>query len=990
MATALEMDLGGTAWTFHCTSPVASFNVQLPSSIPAVVPGCVHLDLQNAGLIKDVKWRDNETTLYWVAECDWEYRREFDVDAGLLACDKVILSCKGLDTLATVLVNGRPVISADNMFRTWTADVKHLLNPEEGGSSKNNRIQVTFRSTVPFMAEKQKEKALIASNANREEYRGAGWIRKEPASYGWDWGCAAPTFGIWRPIKLHGFKTAWLESIHITHPEITEVAVRMDPDTGTTTYSPPASVPICIEVELGSLCEKALDDTKLAVQIERLMRDGSGVKVLADEFELDAVLPKSLRANTSQQSTESYGAVDDVSSLAGEGNKGASEEASASGPYKGEALEQMTPKHVKKSNGRLEVDLEKPELWWPNGTGLGQTLYRVTVSLVSKATSEILSRCQKRVGLRTLKLVREKDEWGESFGFEINGVKIFAKGANWIPADIYLPRLTPEKYRALLQSAADVGMNMIRAWGGGLYEHPEFYDACDELGILVWQEFVYACSTYPVHDRAWLANCEEEAIEAVRALRHHACLALWCGNNELEQGYVGDTWTATTMPWDQYKHLFDVLLKDVVEKHDGRTSYWPSSPHTPLGGDKGRQDANDPRSGDAHCWDVWHGGKPFEVQRSWRHRFVSEFGFQSFPEPRTVAEYTLPEDHNVSSYVMDFRQRSVGRGNRAIFENLLEWFQMPRDFAECLWMSQLTQALCIQFAAEHLRRQQPQTEGVLYWQLNDEWPAPTWSSLDYRGRWKALHYFARRFFSRVLITGLEDVAKGTVEVHLSNHELIPVSGEVTWRLTDAAGTELKSGSETVTDAPSQANACVTTLDFSAALAKYGPRDLLVWLEWRDRREQARELWRHVADVGESYASRNLVLFARPKHLKLLKDPKITVKVESAASDGSLLLTLNSEHPALWVRLEIDDTKLPPLVTDRDDRPKLPGTPDRGAKIEAAATEEREKDEDIVLFEDNFFHLDGREPVTTLYRGRLTREVVTRALKATAVNMTWDP
>lgn len=284
-------------------------------------------------------------------------------------------------------------------------------------------------------------------------------------SFGWDWGCAAPTSGIWRPIKLQGVKTAWLESIHITHPEPAEVAtVQVDPDTGTVTDSLPSWYPIRIDVELGSLCEKALLDTKLVVQIERLLQSGGSVEVSTDKFETSFALFRF--PSKSRQRAGSRGAVDDVSSLAGRGNEGAdndvrslagqgaSDEASACGPNEREASEELTPKRFTISQGRLEVEIDKPELWWPNGTGLSRTLYRVTVSLVSKATSEILSRCQKRVGLRTVKLVREEDAWGESFGFEVNGVKIFAKGANWIPADIYLPRLTPKKYRALLQVRA--------------------------------------------------------------------------------------------------------------------------------------------------------------------------------------------------------------------------------------------------------------------------------------------------------------------------------------------------------------------------------------------------------------------------------------------------------------------------------------------------------------------------------------------------------
>ncbi len=534
--------------------------------------------------------------------------------------------------------------------------------------------------------------------------------------------------------------------------------------------------------------------------------------------------------------------------------------------------------------GEGELTVDRAELWWPNGLGR-QPLYELEVRLVDENSGATLDRRVKRIGLRTLRLQRQADQWGESFQFAVNGVPFFAKGANWIPADGILARMTPSRYRRLVADAAAVNMNMLRVWGGGIYEDAAFYDACDELGICVWQDFMFACSAYPTFDAGFMATVEAEARDQVGRLRHHPCLALWCGNNELEQGWVGDRgWENGQMPWDEYGRLFDRLLPDVVRELNPETDYWPSSPHSPCGD---RADHRNPACGDAHLWGVWHGRKPFEWYRDCEHRFNSEFGFQSFPEPRTVREYTAPEDRNITSWIMEHHQRS-GIGNSTIMHYMLDWFRLPVGFEHTLWLSQILQGMAIKYACEHWRRSRPRGMGTLYWQLNDTWPVASWSSIDYYGRWKALHYMARHFFAPLLLSGLEDAEKGTVELHATNDGPEARSGTILWRATSAAGRELAGGDINAV-AAGQADTPVATLDLRELLAEPGCRDLLLWLEWRE---------------GGAAVARNLTLFARPKHLQLSMQPEIRVRAE-ALSENVFRISLAADRPALWVWLELD-------------------------------------------------------------------------------------
>jgi beta-mannosidase len=554
--------------------------------------------------------------------------------------------------------------------------------------------------------------------------------------------------------------------------------------------------------------------------------------------------------------------------------------------------------------GTGEIVVNDPELWWPNGMG-EQPLYELVTELVDE-TGCVLDSTTKRIGLRTCELVREADEFGESFKFRVNGRDVFMKGGNWIPCDVFPSRVSDATYRDLLESCARSHMNMIRVWGGGIYEDDRFYDLCDELGLLVWQDFMFACSTYPSFDDAFMENVRQEAVDNVRRIRHHPCLALWCGNNELEQGLVQwdiEDWTDQAMPPKDYLALFDELLPEVVAKEDPATPYWPSSGHTP--GD-GRHNCWDDTAGDAHSWSVWFGGQPIEAQRDWKFRFMSEFGFQSYPELTTVEAFTAPEDRNMINWIMDYHQRS-GSGNQVILKYALDWFKEADGFENSLIVSQMIQALCVQYAGEHARRIQGRMDGLLYWQINDLWPGATWSSIDVYGRWKALHYFAKRFFAPVLVSLLEDHDAGTVEVHVSNHRPESFRGAVNWIITDAAGSILQQES-TVAEVPSQANKCITTLSCQEHreaggtarlpleicnhknIPMAGDRDLLVWALLEEDGEEI---------------SRNLGWFAKPKYWKL-RQPEIQADVTTI--NGKPVIKLKSSRAAPWTRLSLRDAE----------------------------------------------------------------------------------
>jgi len=533
----------------------------------------------------------------------------------------------------------------------------------------------------------------------------------------------------------------------------------------------------------------------------------------------------------------------------------------------------------------VSFEVPEPRLWWPNNMG-PQNLYRVVFTVENDAG--LLDKVEKNIGLRTLKLITRPDQWGESFHFEVNSVPFFAKGANWIPADTFVTRITPEFYEKLLRDAAKAGMNMIRVWGGGIYESDIFYDLCDRLGLCVWQDFPFACSAYPAYDEEFMLNVEKEAEDNIKRIRHHACLALLCGNNEIEQieNCITESIDEGGMTWDEYENLFDKLLPGVIKKHAPYISYWPSSPHTPGN----RRDYNNPDRGDAHLWGVWHERKPFEWYRQCLHRFVSEFGFQSFPSPGTVEEYTRPEDRNITSYIMEYHQRSH-IGNDAIIQYMLSWFRLPSSFNMQLYLSQIQQGEAMRYAVEHWRRSIPRVMGALYWQLNDCWPGPSWSSIDYKGNWKALHYHAVKFFAPVLVSGVEDRKTGIVEIYLNNDFLQDVSGTVNWKLFNIDGDILANGEFTVTVKGNSVRK-VNVLDLKRWLSEVGERNVMLYIKYTG---------------NDGVESDNTVIFVPPKHLEL-KKPVFNVKIERE-NDNKFCISLSSRVPALWVWADVPEERV---------------------------------------------------------------------------------
>lgn len=391
----------------------------------------------------------------------------------------------------------------------------------------------------------------------------------------------------------------------------------------------------------------------------------------------------------------------------------------------------------------LCVRIADPKIWWPAGQG-DQPLYDLEVTVADAKTT-------RRIGLRKMELITEKDEAGLGFKFRVNDRDVFAKGANWIPADALAGQITPAKTRDLLQSAVDANMNMIRVWGGGRYEDDWFYDICDELGLMVWQDFMFACNTYPSDD-AYLENVRTEAVENVNRLQHHACLALWCGDNEL----IGAlTWfEETRADRDRYLVNYDRLnrtLETTLKSADPNARWWPSSPSP---GPLNFNDAwHDDGSGDMHFWSVWHEGRDFDHYRDVAPRFCSEFGFQSYPSMNAIRRFAAPEDQNIAAPVLEAHQKNAG-GNARIAETMFRYFRWPKHFDDFVYLSQVQQGLAIKTAVTHWRSLKPHCMGALIWQLNDTWPVCSWASLNHGGDWKLLHHMAKEFFAPALVTAV--------------------------------------------------------------------------------------------------------------------------------------------------------------------------------------------------------------------------------------------
>ncbi len=515
-------------------------------------------------------------------------------------------------------------------------------------------------------------------------------------------------------------------------------------------------------------------------------------------------------------------------------------------------------------NGTAEIKIEKPRLWWVRGLG-GQPLYTCeTVLLTEGRTADVHSR---RVGLRTLSISREKDEWGEEFCFINNGVKVFAMGANYIPEDQILPRATKERTLRLLEDCKAANCNFIRVWGGGIYPDDTFYDWCDENGLIVWQDFMFACSAYRLTP-AMEATIRAEIRDNVLRLRNHASLGLLCGNNEIESAWEG--WGLPDDPEAKadYLKLFEGIIPEIVRDLAPETFYWPSSPSS--GG--GFRDSSSNRAGDMHYWAVWHGFKPIEAFRQYYYRFCSEYGFESLPDMKTIRSFAEEKDLDLCGHVMEAHQKCT-QGNEKIMYYLAQMVNYPYDFERLIYCSQLVQADCIRSNVEHMRRARGRCMGSAYWQVNDSNPVISWSSIDYFGRWKGLHYAARRFYAPVLLS-CDDSDQTHPALHVTNDTREEVHAELVCRLRDNQARVLREFSAAVCVPALSASECLH-LDLSADVA-----------EKQDKR--AKYIEYALIRNGETL-SMGATLFVRPKAFDFIA-PQIDCQISEKEEQFVLRFT----------------------------------------------------------------------------------------------------
>ena len=677
-------------WTFRMVTDSVWY--------PAEVPGTVHTDLLKNHLIEDPFYGTNEAKQQWIGKKNWVYQAHFDVDEHTFRKKHIALIFKGLDTYAEVRLNGQPILHADNMFRTWTVEIKKLV------WRKGNTMTVLFRS--PMSVNKRRVANLpytLPADNDRSTVKVSVFTRKAPYQFGWDWGPRFVTCGIWRPVVLRAWEDAKIDDFQIFQQHVSDsLAV------------------------LNALTE-VYADTNMSVSLQ--LYNGEN-RVANRDVQL----------------------------------------------------------HKGKNRIKMKLSIPHPKLWWSNGLGDAH-LYRFSIQLRDQGS--MIDKKSTRFGIRTLEIIQKPDSAGKSFYLKLNGVPVFMKGANYIPQDNFLPRKQTKAYKKLLQDAKRSHMNMIRVWGGGIYERDEFYDLCDQYGLLVWQDFMFACSFYP-GDSGFLANVKQEAIQNVKRLRNHPSLALWCGNNEVRVAW--ERWgyqkkyhyskSDSSKIFGDYLNLFHHLLPRIVEKFDPGKFYWPSSPNSaPKGWDQ------EAKSGDMHYWDVWWGRKPFGAYREHVGRFMSEYGFQSLPAYASIAAFSPDSSRYLISPVLRAHNKHPA-GYAIINQYMRRNFREPKNLKEYILVSQLLQATGMKIAIEAHRRAMPKCMGSLYWQLNDCWPVVSWSGIDYFGRWKALQYKLQHLFAPVLVSPV--FTNKRVEIYLVsdllNSEkvllkatLMDFKGEVYWQ-----------------------------------------------------------------------------------------------------------------------------------------------------------------------------------------------------------------
>ncbi len=860
----------------HWTLTVLGTNVyNIPETpIETKVPSTVYSTLLERNLIPDPFYRDNELTALKLMDNDFAYETDFTLCSEARKADRLFLRFEGIDTLADVYLNGKKLGGANNMNRVWEYDITAETGDDEADTVYH--LKVVLHSPTRFIHEAN-EKCPVGGSS--DAMPGFPHIRKAACMFGWDWGPRLPDAGLFRPVSIQAVKTARIAQVHLTQQhQVTATGTHGNTVSG---------VHLTADAEIEWMPEAGADKVKLVLLVTA--PDG-GTTLSAESAPIDVFA-------------------------------GSAPSLALTGLQDG----------LRSSHVRAELTVSDPQLWWPNGYG-EQPLYEVKALLLTEAeTTSIppapLDVWHKRIGLRTMTVNTDPmpDEvWdphltdqeedlddgtnilmnhgskmmlvtdrkssklpGRNFAFEVNGLQIFAMGADYIPEDNILTRQTKDRTDLLLATAQESHFNCIRIWGGGYFMDDFFYDVCDERGLLIWHDFMFACASYEL-DHAFEENISAELRQNIRRLRSHPCIGLWCGNNEMETQYESYAWPKSKKQYYDYIKLYEYIIPRIVAEEDPMTFYWPSSPSS--GGNY--ENSNAENVGDVHYWGVWHGNEPFTAYRKHHYRFLSEFGFQSFPALQTIRRFTAEGDRNIYSRVMEMHQRNTA-ANGKISNYLAQTYLYPKNFDELLYCSQLLQADAIRYGVEHFRRFRGTCMGTVVWQLNDIWPVASWASVDYYGNWKALQYAEKRMFAPILISCEEhgeidqkpyantmprpiDIS---ADLHVANETANPVTGVVKWALRLPDSSVVQEGQFEVS-APAYGGAWLPHLDFN------GLDPLKVHLEY-------------ALYVDGAVVSSGSTLFCAPKHYAFL-DPQLQVNVEDD------VVTVTAKNYAKSVSVETAD------------------------------------------------------------------------------------
>ncbi len=761
-------------------------------SYPASVPGTVHTDLLRNGLIKDPFYGTNEASVQWVEQEDWEYSTSFEVGTGLLKYHHVELTFDGLDTYATVFLNGQLILTCNNMFRSWTTDIKKQLKPGK------NTLRIVFESAVK--KGKAKAAALPYTLPGDEKV----FTRKAQYQYGWDWGPRLVTCGIYKPVYLNCWNDVRLNDLSYFIQ---------------TLHDSVANIGFATETE-------STKDLNLELELHLGLNDTSA-KAFQKSYTL--TIKKGIQRDT------------------------------------------------------FYYSIRKPQLWYSNGLGKAN-LYHARLHTVHQGKT--VDQTSLAIGLKQLELVREKDAFGESFFFRLNGEPVFMKGANYIPQHSFVTELRDSNYKRIVKLAKDANMNMLRVWGGGLYEDDAFYEQCDQNGILVWQDFMFACAMYP-GDTAFVENVKQEVAQQASRLRNHPCLALWCGNNEIDEGWHNWGWQKqynysakdSALIWNNYKTLFQQAIPGILKQYDPHTAYWPSSPSIGWGRKESLV------QGDAHYWGVWWGMESFEVYEKKTGRFMSEYGFQGMPSLDLFKTFCDSSERHLSSATVKAHQKHP-TGYQTIQTYMERDYPVPAGFEKFIYVSQLLQRDAMKIAIEAHRRAMPYCMGTLYWQLNDCWPVTSWSALDNTYKPKALYYETKKLFGWLSLSIHQNGAD--YEVFVISDKPVDEQGVFTMTLKNTKGDTLLHKQNTLFI--SSNSSVVHTRLKESELKGLSKKELYLSCSIRDAQGNT--------------ITQNQFFFVKPKEL-LLYDPGISIEL----STGRDTLSISAKHFAKDLYLFSDQQEL---------------------------------------------------------------------------------